>query len=223
MTNPQQPVKSLRPASALRLVAILALAAGIILIAVGAVFWLRPHAPTPVANSGVMQVPQGTTIGGPFQLVDHTGRTVTDTDFAGKFMLVFFGFTHCPDVCPTELQTMGNVIDALGADGARVVPIFISVDPERDTPDQLKSYVTAFHPRLVGLTGSPDQIASVAKAYKVYYSKSQNNAAGADYQVDHTSFVYLMGPDGAVRSLFRGGVSDQAMTAEIRNQLRQSS
>jgi Uncharacterized protein SCO1/SenC/PrrC, involved in biogenesis of respiratory and photosynthetic systems len=137
-------------------------------------------------------------------------------------MLIYFGFTHCPDVCPTELQVMGNAVDALGADGAPVVPVFISVDPERDTPDQLKDYVAAFHPRMIGLSGTPEQVAAAAKAYKVYFSKQPSAGAADDYQVDHTSFVYLMGPDGVLRSLFRAGTSAQAMSAEIRAQLHRA-
>lgn len=224
MTSSPKPVKPPPSAtSRLRLTALAALALGIVLLAAGAVFWLRPQGPTPVANSGVVQVGKGAAIGGPFELVDHNGRAVTQTDFAGKFMLIYFGFTHCPDVCPTELQTMANALDMLGPDSERVAPVFITVDPERDTPGQLKGYVAAFHPRMVGLSGSPEQIAAVAKAYKVYYNKAQSPSASGDYQVDHTSFVYLMGPDGSLRSLFRSGISDKAMATEIRNQLRQSS
>lgn len=225
MSSPPEPVKppSSPASSRLRLAALAALALGVVLLAAGAVFWLRPQGPTPVANSGVIQVPKGATMGGPFELVDHNGRLVTTADFAGKFMLIYFGFTHCPDVCPTELQTMANALDMLGPDGERIAPVFITVDPERDTPEQLKGYVAAFHPKMIGLTGAPQQIADVAKAYKIYYSKAQSASASGDYQVDHTSFVYLMGPDGSLRSLFRGGISDKAMATEIRNQLRQSS
>lgn len=225
MNNSPGPLKpSSSPASSrLRLVAMAAVALGIVLLAAGAVFWLRPQGPTQVTNSGVIQVAKGTAMGGPFELVDQNGGTVTQAQFAGQFMLIYFGFTHCPDVCPTELQTMANALDMLGPDAPRVAPIFITVDPERDTPDQLKGYVAAFHPRMIGLTGSPEQIAAVAKAYKVYYSKAPSPSGGGDYQVDHTSFVYLMGPDGGLRSLFRSGISDKAMAMEIRNQLRQSS
>jgi protein SCO1 len=225
MTSSREPATppSPVPSSRLRLVALAALALGIVLLAAGAVFWLRPQGPTPVANSGVVQVAKGAAIGGPFESVDHNGGAVTQADFAGKFMLIYFGFTHCPDVCPTELQTMANALDMLGPDAGRVVPVFITVDPARDTSDQLKGYVAAFHPRMIGLTGSPEQIAAVAKAYKVYYSKAQSPSGSSDYQVDHTSFVYLMGPDGNLRSLFRSGISDKAMATEIRNQLRQSS
>lgn len=206
-----------------RIVALLALAAGIVLLAVGIVFWLRPAPPAKVAaDSGVMRVPAGAAIGGPFQLVDQDGKPASNADFAGKFMLIYFGFTHCPDVCPTELQTMANAMDVLGAsDAAKVVPVFISVDPERDTPAQLKGYVAAFDSRMVGLTGTPEQIAAVAKEYKVYFNKQPNAAAPDDYQVDHTSFLYLMGPDGALRSMFRGGASAEAIAGEIRAQFRQ--
>lgn len=210
--------------SRLRLIALLALVAGIVLLAAAAVFWLRPTPPGPAAESGVVRVAEGAAIGGPFQLVDQNGRSVTQADFAGKFMLIYFGFTYCPDVCPTELQVMGNAMDALDpADAARVVPIFITVDPKRDTPEQLKGYVAAFHPKMIGLTGTPEQIAAVAKAYKVYYSKQPNAAAPDDYSVDHTSFVYLMGPDGVLRSMFRSGASAKTMAGEIKTQIRKTS
>ena len=221
MENSSEPVRA--PSSKVRIVVLLALAAGIVLLSMGIVFWLRPVAPAQVADTGVMRVPAGAAIGGPFELVDHTGRPVSAANFAGKFMLIYFGFTHCPDVCPTELQVMANAMDVLGADNARVVPVFITVDPERDTPAQLKDYVAAFHPAMVGLTGAPDQVAAVAKAYKVYFSKQPNAGAPDDYQVDHTSFVYLMGPDGGLRSMFRSGASAETMAGEIRAQLRQSS
>ncbi len=222
MDNPSQSATS-AVRSKIRIVALLALVAGIVLLAAGAVFWMRPVAPTATVDSGVMRVPEGTAIGGPFQLVDHNGRAVTQADFAGKFMLIFFGFTHCPDVCPTELQVMANAMDVLGTDGANVVPVFISVDPERDTPAQIKDYVAAFHPKLVGLTGTPEQIAAVAKTFKVYFAKQPSAGAADEYQVDHTAFVYLMGPDGNLRSMFRGAASAEAIAVEIRNQLRRSS
>lgn len=209
--------------SKVRIVALLALAAALVVLSVGAVFWLRPAPPVASVDSGVMRVPAGAAIGGPFQLVDQNGRAVTEADFAGKFMLIFFGFTHCPDVCPTELQVIANTMDVLGADGARVVPTFITVDPERDTPAQIKDYVAAFHPKMVGLTGTPEQIAAAAKAFKVYFNKQPNADSPDDYQVDHTAFVYLMGPDGHLRSMFRNNASAEAIAGEIRAQLRQSS
>jgi len=193
------------------------------LIAAGVVLWLQPK-PGPVAQSGapqsagVMRLPPGSELGGPFRLVDQDGKAVTEASYAGKFMLVYFGFTFCPDVCPTELQAMATAIDDLGGPGEMVQPILISVDPERDRPAQLKDYVAAFHPRLVGLTGSGEEIAAAAKAYRVYYAKGPADADG-DYVMDHTSFVYLMGPDGKLRSVFRAGTAPEAMAAEMQKQM----
>lgn len=221
MNQPPEPVISPSHVKT-RVVLLLALVAGIVLLASAAVLWLRPRAPAPVTESGAMRV-AGAAIGGPFQLVDHTGRAVSEADFAGRFMLIYFGFTHCPDICPTELQVMANAVDALGEDGARVAPVFITVDPQRDTPAHLKDYVAAFHPKMVGLTGTTEQVAAAAKAYKVYFSKQPGAGGGADdYQVDHTSFVYLMGPDGAPRSVFRSGTSAKVIAGEILAQLRQA-
>ena len=140
-------------------------------------------------------LPEPPTVGGPFSLTDHNGRAVTDADFRGKYMLVFFGYTYCPDVCPTELQVMTYAVDSMGSKGERINPIFISIDPERDTPEILRAYVENFSPRLLGLTGSPEQIAAVAKAYRAYYKKSGNTDT-SDYLMDHSSIIYLMGPDG---------------------------
>lgn len=134
-------------------------------------------------------------VGGPFSLTDHTGKRVTDKDYRGKYLLVFFGYTYCPDICPTELQVMSAALDEMGPKGDAIQPIFVTVDPERDTPEVLKYYVANFHPRLIGLTGKPEGIAAAAKAYRVYYKK----APGADpenYLMDHSSIMYLMGPQG---------------------------
>lgn len=135
-------------------------------------------------------------VGGPFTLTDHTGRRVTDQDFRGKYMLVYFGFTFCPDVCPSGLQVIAAALDQLGPKAEQVTPIFITVDPERDTPEQLAEYVPSFHPRLVGLTGTPEEVQAVAKAYRVYYRKVKDEKSTAEYTVDHTSIIYLMSPEG---------------------------
>jgi len=135
-------------------------------------------------------------VGGPFTLTDHTGRRVTDQNFRGKYMLVYFGFTFCPDVCPTGLQVMAAALDQLGPKAEEIIPIFISVDPERDTPEQLAQYVPSFHSRLIGLTGSPEEIQSVAKAYRVYFRKVKDEKSTAEYTIDHTSIIYLMDPNG---------------------------
>ncbi|MCH8214931.1 MAG: SCO family protein [Proteobacteria bacterium] len=162
----------------------------------------------------------GPTIGGSFTLVDHNGKTVTARDFRGRFMLVYFGYTYCPDVCPTTLTTMADAIDILDGDGDSVVPVFITVDPERDTPEHLKMYVNYFHPRLVGLTGTSESVAAAAKAYRIYYAKArQDGASGDDYLMDHLSFVFLMGPDGAFRAHFENGIGPEAMAKRIREYL----
>jgi protein SCO1/2 len=173
----------------------------------------------PAPATGGLQMPQGMTLGGSFSLTDQTGRAVTDRDYAGGFSLIYFGFTFCPDVCPTELGTMAAALDLLGDDAARVTPIFITIDPERDRPPQMADYVARFHPRLVGLTGTPEQVAQAARAFRVYYAKvTPPNAT--DYLMDHSSFIYLTGPDGRVRSLFRPQTSPEDIAAAIRGQLR---
>ncbi|MBI1238898.1 MAG: redoxin domain-containing protein [Alphaproteobacteria bacterium] len=167
-----------------------------ILAGLGLTLLLPAGAPPQAPTAASAPVP----IGGPFTLVGGDGLTVTDADFRGRFMLVFFGFTHCPDVCPTALEEMGRTLETLGEDSKRVTPVFISVDPERDTPDMVQDYVAFFDTRIVGLTGSDAQIDAVAKAYKVYHEKVEIEGG---YTVDHTALTYLMGPDGTFRQLFR--------------------
>ncbi len=135
-------------------------------------------------------------IGGPFSLTDQNGRKVTDKDFLGKYMLIFFGYTYCPDLCPTELQVMSAALDSLGAKADDIQPIFITFDPQRDTPDVLKQYVSNFHPRLIGLTGTPEEIAAAAKAYRVFYSKLENSSGPDTYLMDHSTITYLMDKQG---------------------------
>jgi cytochrome oxidase Cu insertion factor (SCO1/SenC/PrrC family) len=134
-------------------------------------------------------------VGGPFTLTDQTGRKVTDKDFLGKYMLVFFGYTYCPDICPTELQVMSAALDSLGPKADVIQPVFITIDPQRDTPEVLKQYVGNFHPRLMGLTGTPEDIASVAKTYRVFFSRVENSASDT-YLMDHSTIMYLMDPQG---------------------------
>jgi cytochrome oxidase Cu insertion factor (SCO1/SenC/PrrC family) len=135
-------------------------------------------------------------VGGPFSLTDHNGRRVTEKDFLGKPMLVFFGFTFCPDICPSGLQVIAAAIDKLGPKAERIVPLFITIDPERDTPEQLKSYLASFHPRLVGLSGTVAEITDVAKKYRVYFKKVKDEKSSADYTMDHSTIVYLMDAKG---------------------------
>ncbi|MCC3303268.1 SCO family protein [Sneathiella sp. HT1-7] len=166
-------------------------------------------------SSVLAGVPQ---IGGPFSLINHKGETVTDADFKGKLLLMFFGFTNCPDVCPTEMQTISLVLQELGDDAEEVVPVFVTVDPERDTPEIMAEFVAAFHPAIVGLTGSEDAISDIKKKYRVY-SQKQNEDDPDFYLVDHTSFTYLMGRDGDLITVFSYGVPAEEMASKIREQL----
>jgi cytochrome oxidase Cu insertion factor (SCO1/SenC/PrrC family) len=134
-------------------------------------------------------------VGGPFALTDHTGKPRTDADFRGKLLIVYFGFTYCPDICPTDLQNIGLALDRLGRSAEAVQPLFITLDPARDTAAHLKDYVALFHPRLIGLTGDAAAIRTAADAYKVYYARAPN-PKGDDYTIDHTAFIYLVGADG---------------------------
>jgi len=159
---------------------------------------------------------QGAAIGGPFTLVDQSGRTVTDADFRGRLKLVYFGYTFCPDVCPTTLTTIGDALDRLGPEGKDIVVLFITVDPERDTPEALKEYIGAFHSRIVGLTGTEAQVAAAAQAYRVFYAKVREKGADPDdYLMDHSAYVYLMGRDGGFLAHFPHGISPERMAEQI--------
>ncbi|HZT50140.1 MAG TPA: SCO family protein [Hyphomicrobiaceae bacterium] len=172
---------------------------------------------------GVRSVGQAL-VGGPFTLTDQSGRRVTDQDFRGKFMLVYFGFTFCPDVCPTALQVMAAALEKLGPKQAdAIVPVLISVDPERDTPAQLGMYVKSFDPRLVGLTGSAAEIEAVAKAYRVYVKKVPDPKSSAGYTMDHSSIIYVMGPDGRYLTHFTHATSPDAMAERLAGLLRSQS
>jgi protein SCO1/2 len=140
--------------------------------------------------------PGALTVGGPFALIDGDGKPVTDQTWHGKYLLVYFGYTYCPDVCPTTLSNVADAMDKLGSKADRIQPLFITVDPKRDTPPVVKQYAAAFGPRIVGLTGSPEQIAAAAKAYRVYYAEHRTGPGPDDYSMDHSSVLYLMGPEG---------------------------
>lgn len=167
------------------------------------------------AGSGVALV------GGPFTLVDQDGRHVTEKDFLGKYMLVFFGYTYCPDVCPTELQVMTAALDQLGPEADRIQPVFVSIDPARDTPAVLKAYVGNFGPRLIGLTGTPEQVAAIAKAYRAYYAKAAGGS-DTDYLMDHSSIIYLMGPDGRFVKHMAYTTDAAKLAADLKETLRNS-
>jgi len=159
---------------------------------------------------------------GSFELIDSESKPVTEADFAGRYMLMYFGYTFCPDVCPTELAKMAAALDILVETepdkAAKLVPLFISVDPERDTPERLAEYAALFHPRLIALTGSPEQIRAVAAAYKVFYVKvhPEGSATGKqDYLMDHSSQIYLMGPNAHYVTHYSSTLSAEQVAADL--------
>jgi cytochrome oxidase Cu insertion factor (SCO1/SenC/PrrC family) len=191
----------------LLLVVIVAFAVGTL-----AAIYMRPSGLPSATQSG------RALIGGPFSLVNQHGERVTDEDFAGQYKLVYFGYTYCPDFCPMSLSSMTKALDLLEPEQAeRVTPIFISVDPERDTVEHLRDYAELFHPRLVALTGTPEEVDVAARAYSVYYNKVESDDSAADYLVDHSVFTYLMGPDGEYLAHF----GHDATPEEIAERLRQ--
>jgi cytochrome oxidase Cu insertion factor (SCO1/SenC/PrrC family) len=158
-------------------------------------------------------------VGGSFSLTDQDGRRVTDKDFLGRPMLVFFGFTFCPDICPSGLQVIAAALDQLGPKGEAIVPVFVTIDPERDTPAQLKSYLASFHPRLVGLSGTTVEINDVAKKYRVYFKKVKDEKSSADYTMDHSTIMYLMDAKGQFVAHFSHATSADKLSEGLRKQL----
>lgn len=158
-------------------------------------------------------------VGGPFTLTDQDGKTRSDSEFRGRLMLVNFGFTNCPDICPLGLQLMTDVLETLGKDADKIQPIFITVDPARDTPAVMKDYVGHFSERIVGLTGTPEQVAAAAKAYRVYYKVHGDPATNPNYAVDHSGFIYLMGRDGKFLTHFTHDTPPDKMADAIRKHL----
>jgi protein SCO1 len=152
-------------------------------------------------------------VGGPFELTDQHGNRVSDRDFRGRFMLVYFGYSFCPDICPTDLAAMGAALDRLGAEGEAVQPIFITIDPERDTVQRLADYAPLFHPRLIALTGTPEEIRRAASAYRVYFEKA---GEGRDYLMNHSGIIYLMDRDGSFITHFPQGTPAEDIADKIR-------
>jgi cytochrome oxidase Cu insertion factor (SCO1/SenC/PrrC family) len=206
------------------------------LLLVWGALWLASAAGNPAASHALARIdalvgyqtsgaagamlPGSVQIGGPFRLVNQNGTAVTDADYRGRWMLVYFGYTFCPDVCPTELQTIAAAVDKLGPDAAKVAPLFITVDPARDTPAVLAKYVALFGHGITGLTGTPDEIAAVARAFRVYYAKAPVGGT-ATYLMDHSSFVYLLDPKGRLAALFNQDTSADELAAGLRERLSQ--
>jgi protein SCO1/2 len=179
------------------------------LIGVGVLLITTPQGLQPVESSGAAL------IGGPFSLTGTDGKTVTDQDFLGRYMIVFFGFTHCPEICPAELQVIAQTLDKLGDKAKNVVPVFITLNPERDTPQVMAEFVKSFGPNFVGLTGTSDQIAAAAKAYRIAYTKIEDKNSPGDYSIDHSALAYLMDPQGRYLAHFTYGTSPDEMAEKL--------
>lgn len=197
-----------RIAQALSLIALLLAAAA------GGVMWLG-RGTLPAGEEGAMPG-LAASVGGPFSLVDEAGQHVTQASYAGRFMLIYFGYRYCPDVCPTELAKMSAAFDLLPPETqARIQPLFITVDPERDDPAALKDYTDLFHPALIGLTGTPAETSAAARAWRVFYARQTAGRGPDDYLMDHSSFIYLAGPDGRASRLFSPDTSAEALAAAL--------
>ena len=190
-----------------------ALFAGLVILGAGAFLALSLHE-TPRGAAGTLLA---SAIGGPFRLVDQNGKAVTDADLKGKWSLVYFGYTHCPDACPTALNDISIALDELGPQRNAVRPVFVTVDPERDTPEVLKSYVTAFDAPILALSGTPEEIAQAAKGYRVYYAKHPE--AGGDYSMDHSSVIYVMDPQGRFTASFTQENSPEEIAERLKKLL----
>jgi len=182
----------------------------VLLIIIAVVVWVtylsEPETPTAAQNSNAL-------IGGEFTLTNHMNQTVTDKDYLGKYALIYFGYTYCPDVCPMDLQILTEAYNGLSKEQKELVtPIFVTIDPERDTVEVMAEYVSFFDKELIGLTGTVDQVDGIKKAYRVYAAKADDTT---DYLVDHTAFTYFMGKDGKLLQHFSHGTVPEEMTAKI--------
>ena len=201
---------------ALRALAILGIGGTLLAAFLATVVVMRERPPERAPQSGPQLVEPGSVpIGGPFSLVDHRGRPVTEGDFGGRYLLVFFGFTNCPDICPTTLADIVRVTSLLGDDASAVQPLFVSVDPARDTPQRLSEYLKAFDAGIVGLTGTAEQVAAMAEAFRTYYGRQPADADGY-YSVDHQANTYLMTPENQYLTHFSYGTSPEVMAKTVR-------
>lgn len=180
------------------------------LIAAGLLWYATENIPRPgqVISEGQAQ------IGGPYHLKDQNGKQVSDGDFRGRYQLIYFGYSYCPDVCPTTLATITQALSQLGTGQSLIVPIFITVDPARDTPAVLKSYLAAFSPRFVGLTGNQSQILAAEKEFHIYAQK--RSLSNGSYAMDHSNVIYLLGPEGRLVTYYSGSVSSQKLAEDLR-------
>ncbi len=176
-------------------------------------WWLKRQTDGQIQSGSGATTVIGQQLGGSFQMVNHLGKPVTEADFRGKFPMYFFGFTFCPDVCPTELLTLAQVLDQLPPDvAAAVVPVFVSVDPARDTPEVMGQYVSQFHPQIIGLTGTQENMADMARKWRVYYAKRGEDEY---YTMDHSAFLYLMDQTGQFIDLFPNNMEADALAKRL--------
>lgn len=187
------------------LIVLIAFLGGLLLFTAG-IFLITGRASAPVSVASA--------VGGPFQLTDHDGKPVSDETLKGKPFLVFFGFTHCPDICPTTLFEVSEILTRLGPDAGKMNALFVTVDPERDTVVKLKDYLGSFHPQLRGVTGSPEALDKMLKGYRVYYKKIPTT--GSDYTMDHTALVYLMDKQGRFVAPFNMKRTPEAAAEDLR-------
>ena len=192
----------------------LATAGALVAAIIGVALWLG-LAQHPVELSPYMVNVQGADIGGPFELTDQHGQRVSSDQLIDRPTLIYFGYTFCPDVCPVDTQKMAQAIDILDGQGIDVKPVFITVDPERDTPEALADYAAAVHPKMVALTGTPEEIKKAADAYKVYYQKVETPDSAAGYLMNHTSYFYLMMPGKGLVALFRDNATPESLASDI--------
>ena len=202
------------------LIVILALAAVGSLVIVSVLLVMGPASLTSQSDVVGKTVTMGTAaIGGPITLVSTNGETVTNQSYRGKWLLIFFGYTFCPDACPTALNNISVALEKLGADASKLQPLFITVDPQRDTREVMREYLKSFDSRIVGLTGTQAQIDSVVKEYRVYVAQQKSESSGDDYLVSHSAYIYLMDPQGKFVNVIRGSEDGEAIAAWLRREM----
>ena len=195
-----------------RISAVVLIVAGVL---IGEWFYLKAESdPTETEAEPGLSV-QAAALGGPYALIDHTGVPVSEQSFRGQYQVMVFGYTFCPDVCPTTLTAITEAMELLGPAAEKVQPLFVSVDPERDTPAIMADYVAAFHPRMIGLTGSPAQIKEIAQSYRVYYSKVETG--DGFYPLDHSAYIYVLGPEGAILTYLKHDATPQVIATAIQS------
>jgi protein SCO1 len=195
--------------------AVVLTAAGVLVVGIAAVALWLSFAQRPVELSPAMVNIEGAEVGGAFQLTAQGGQRVTSEELIDGPTLIYFGYTFCPDVCPVDTQIMAQAVDILDEQGVEVTPVFITVDPERDTPEALGDYAEAVHPRMVALTGTPEEIEAAADAFKVFYQKVETPDSAAEYLMNHTSYFYLMTPEEGLIALFRRDVTPESLASDI--------